>query len=249
MRKKKNQEGEGNGGGEASWLVTFSDLCTLLLTFFVLLLSMSSLNQRAFRIAFNNFSASSGALYYNDHESVILPRDLAIKDLCKSLQSVYVLDIRDLDEVRKEEVSSDQKFNLLVSSGNAVWVKRSRATGKFSFIFGDKLLFEKGSATLNPRAFPILMKLGDFIRESNYSVFVEGHTDNIPIHTQSFASNEDLSLARAQAVLEFLLNRCDTDPRQMGMGGYGSSHPIASNETEAGREMNRRVEIIFKREK
>lgn len=248
IKRKRREEGRESGGpSQTVWMVTFSDLCTLLLTFFVLLLSMSSLNQRALRIAFNNFTMSSGTLYFNRHEKVHLMEDVAIRELCEGLASVYALDIRDLEEARMDGVESDREYNLLVSSGNTLWVHKSRLADKFSFIFGEKLLFKSGRATLNPQVFPILKMLGDFIASSGYYATVEGHTDDIPIHNEYFSSNEDLSLARAQAVLQFLVEQGTADPRRLAMGGYGSSHPLAENSTPAGREMNRRVEIIFQR--
>jgi chemotaxis protein MotB len=89
IKRKRREEGRESGGlGQTVWMVTFSDLCTLLLTFFVLLLSMSSLNQRALRIAFNNFTASSGTLYFNRHERVHLMEDTPIRELCEGLESI-----------------------------------------------------------------------------------------------------------------------------------------------------------------
>ncbi len=244
MRKKRNKDSAEQGPGD-SWLITFSDLCTLLLTFFVLLLSMSSLNQRSFKMVFHTFQASSGVLHYIDREKISLPPDMVLEEITKTLQSVHIMDIRDLDEVR-QELLADENFNFLVSSGNAVWIKRDDLD-TLSLIFGDQLLFESGSAELKPSIYPALDKIGAFILSANYIAFVDGHTDSIPIRTEQFPSNRELSVARAYAVLNYLIERCKIPASKLAMGGYGSSHPLADNATSAGREMNRRVEIIMRK--
>ncbi len=247
MRRKRRGDADDSAGQLDSWLITFSDLCTLLLTFFVLLLSMSSLNQRAFRMVFHNFNASSGVLRYNQHDKVVLPQDMALKELVKSLESVYVLDVRDLDEITEERLETDENLNFLVSSGNALWIKKIDSNNAFSFIFGDKLLFESGTAQLNPSAYPLLDRIGEFLLASNYLVYVDGHTDSIPIHNAEFPSNRELSMARAYSVLHYLKDQVQVPARRLAMGGYGSSHPLAENTSAAGRALNRRVEIIMKK--
>ncbi|MDY0042992.1 MAG: flagellar motor protein MotB, partial [Desulforhabdus sp.] len=128
MRKKAKQEAKSGGG--SSWMVTFSDLSTLLLTFFVLLLSMSSLDTKAFRSSFRNFNASTGILQFKEHDSVNIAKDMVIKDLCKNLESVHSLDIRDISEGDPGQASSNKEFNLLVSSGSGVWVNRGQEKTK-----------------------------------------------------------------------------------------------------------------------
>jgi len=159
---------------------------------------------------------------------------------------VYVLDIRDIEDLPKAP-SSARNFNLLVSSGNYVWVNKQEGTNKFSFTFSDNLLFESGSSTLQPAAHAILDKLAMTIQEGEYLVYIDGHTDSIPIHNDFFSSNDELSLARARAVLEYFLTRGKVNPKKLAMGGYGSWFPLNGNETPETRAMNRRVEIIFER--
>lgn len=244
-RKKANQEAKSASG--SSWMVTFSDLSTLLLTFFVLLLSMSSLDAKAFKSAFHNFNASTGVLLYKEHDRINLSKDMVIQDLCKSLDSVHSLDIRDISEGDPGKASANKEFNLLVSSGSGVWINRGKEKTKFSFIFSDKLMFESGSSVLSPKAHDILQKLAEFIRSTDYHAYIDGHTDNIPIHNEKFSSNDELSIARAQAVLDFLLAEGQIEPEKLAVGGYGSSHPLKGNGTAEDRAINRRVEIIFEK--
>ncbi|MGQ9485430.1 MAG: OmpA/MotB family protein [Desulfosoma sp.] len=241
-RKKKKAESE---GGSASWMVTFSDLSTLLLTFFVLLLSMSSLNEKAIRSTFQNFDKTSGILFFKERQKVRKNPDMVMQDLIKSVKSVYIADVRRLDEVSQTPWKKD--FKLLVSSGNALLVKKRWSPGDFSFIFGDQLLFESGSATLKPSAYPILDKFARFLNEASYKAYVDGHTDDVPIKGPEFSSNEDLALARGYAVLNYLSTQGKVPSTKLALAGYGDTQPLAPNNTLEGRQLNRRVEIIFEK--
>jgi chemotaxis protein MotB len=229
---------------EGRWMITFSDLCTLLLTFFVLILSMSSMNKLAFRASFRNFDSSIADRFFKEKERFITPRDAVIQEIVKKLEGVLELNAMEMDEAL-EKSSSDEDYNIIVSSGKAFWIWKDKASSNFSFILGEKLLFESGSADLNAAAGPLLEILGRFLTRSDYRAYIDGHTDSTPLANNRFASNEELSRARAQAVLEFLIARCNVNPRRLAIGAYGSSHPLADNSTPAGRGMNRRVEIVF----
>ena len=244
MARKKNKGGD-EGGSSPSWMVTFSDLSTLLLTFFVLLLSMSSLNEKAIRSTFQNFEKTSGILFFKQWQKIRHDPDIVIKDIIKSLKSVYIVDVRKLDEVSKTPWKKE--FKLIVSSGNALLVKKRWNPGDFSFIFGDQLLFESGSATLKPAAYAILEKFARFLNEASYKAYVDGHTDDVPIKSAAFASNDELALARAHAVLEYLVTEGKVPPEKVALGGYGDTQPLASNDTPEGRRLNRRVEVIFEK--
>ncbi|ROR01900.1 OmpA/MotB family protein [Desulfosoma caldarium] len=241
-KKKKKTEDEGGG---ATWMVTFSDLSTLLLTFFVLLLSMSSLNEKAIRSTFQNFDKTSGILFFKEMQKIRKSPDMVIQDLIKSLKSVYIADVRRLDEVSKTPWKKD--FKLVVSSGNALLVKKRWNPGDFSFIFGDQLLFESGSAELKPSAYPILDKFARFLNEASYTAYVDGHTDNVPINSPEFSSNEELALARGYAVLNYLSTHGQVPSTKLALAGYGETQPLAGNDTPEGRQLNRRVEIIFEK--
>ena len=240
--RKESQENSGESSG--SWMVTFSDLSTLLLTFFVLLLSMSSMDDRALKSAFVNFDRTSGILFFKEDSRIMMPRDIVIRDIAKSLESVHVLDIRNLDEIENTNYT-EQDFNFLVSSGNALWIKKRPDSDDFSFIFGSQLMFEGGSAQLKPDAYPLLQKLGDFLTSSKYQAYIDGHTDDIPINTSEFSSNEELSLERAKTILNFMVEQVKVPPEKLALGAYGGSHPLMDNDSPEGRAMNRRAEIIF----
>jgi chemotaxis protein MotB len=111
----------------------------------------------------------------------------------------------------------------------------------------DKVLFDSGAAELKPQATPVLSKVAQIISaESLHQVMVEGHTDNVPIRGSVFPTNWELSTARASRVVRFLIAGGVAQGR-LSAGGYASLHPIDTNETEAGRSRNRRVEIVLLR--
>jgi chemotaxis protein MotB len=85
------------------------------------------------------------------------------------------------------------------------------------------------------------------LKQADFRAFIDGHTDNVPLSADRFSSNDQLSLARATSVMNYLINRCAVPPEKLALGGYGSSHPMADNSIPAGRAMNRRVEIIFEK--
>ncbi len=111
----------------------------------------------------------------------------------------------------------------------------------------DRLLFDSGSAVINPAAFGTLDSIGAIIAEERkHPVAVEGHTDDRPIHTSLYPSNWQLSGGRAAAVVQRLIG-AGVAPRRTSLSGYAAEHPVSSNETSAGRARNRRVEIILTR--
>lgn len=242
-RHRDNQEEEKKD--TCSWMMTFSDLSTLLLTFFVLLLSMSSLNDRAFRDAFVNFNKASGILYFKDADKVNLKRESMVDDLVKTLKSLYLLEIQEKKE-KKGGTFTDEEMDLVFGGNSVLFKKRPKDSG-FSFVFGEKMLFAKGSADLNPDVYPLLRKLGEFLVKTDYRVYIDGHTDSIPIHSAAFDSNDQLSISRAIRVLIFLMDECLVPPKKLALAGYGSTRPISDNKTQQGRAENRRVEMIFKK--
>ena len=110
----------------------------------------------------------------------------------------------------------------------------------------DNMLFRSGSYEISPRAMDILGKIAKIIKDySGYSVLVEGNTDNVPISRENIRNNWDLSALRASSVVQVLQNDFGVDPARLTAGGRGEYNPIASNDTPAGRQLNRRTQIII----
>ena len=114
-------------------------------------------------------------------------------------------------------------------------------------VLTDSLLFASGSATLDAQGDPLLSEVADLVNvDQTHPIAVEGNTDDVPVHGGIFPSNWELSTARASTVVRYLIGK-GVDPQRLTAIGYASLRPIASNSTEAGRALNRRVEIVLQR--
>lgn len=110
----------------------------------------------------------------------------------------------------------------------------------------DNMLFKSGSYQISPRAMDILSKIAKIIKDyRDYDVLVEGNTDNVPISRPNIRNNWDLSALRASSVVQVLQNQFGVNPARMTVGGRGEYNPLAGNDTELGRQRNRRTEIII----
>ena len=109
----------------------------------------------------------------------------------------------------------------------------------------EHTLFDLGSADISDEALPLLQKVGAIISKTDYLIRIEGHTDDLPIHTERYPSNWELSTARAVNVLRYFIKNHNIDPRRLAAEGFSEFHPLVANETPENRGKNRRVEIIF----
>lgn len=234
----KRDKGKKGGMSGSSWLVTFSDLVTLLLTFFVLILSMSTLDVGIVGDAFTIFQGKVSFLTYQAAGKV--------EDRFSMVRQVFqepyweVLDkqnrIKDLlfpQEVLPPEISRstlDENLEVLATPEGV------------ALVLSEELLFELGSAELSDRAGGVLDQIARLIPVVSAPVVVSGHTDNIP---GGEVSNFELSAQRALSVLDYLLGY-ELDRRLFSVAGYGPQQPLTPNDTAAGRAKNRRVEILLK---
>ena len=116
----------------------------------------------------------------------------------------------------------------------------------FNILLKNKLLFNPGRAEINPRGTLVLDKIGKIIEDIKVDIVVEGHTDNLPINTERFPSNWELSIARAVNVVNYLTEVVGVNPVIVSATGYGDRKPKASNDTPKNQSENRRVEIVLK---
>src|ERR1035437_4584633 len=114
---------------------------------------------------------------------------------------------------------------------------------------GENVFFESGAAEISPRMIEILAKLAPALKglaKDGHDIIVEGHTDDVPIHTPQFGSNWELSTARATSVVQHMIQRLQMPPAHMGAIGYGEFHPLVANDTDEHRSRNRRVFFFVK---
>ena len=240
-RERRNSAEE--SGSSNAWMVTFSDLIMLLLTFFVLLLTMSSLDQKALKEIISHLRDSTGVLEFSGLAEI---SDLAsfVRSLDTSNTSIMVeyskLDSATLPafESLRETIGKDQKIDDLLEV-----LRDARGV---SFSFHENVFFRSGETALSAESYRLLDVLADAIADSPNEIIIMGHTDKTPVRTGRFNSNLELSVYRGMTVLDYFLNKKNLDPERFAVGGYGSWRPLKPHHSRIGDPANRRVEIIFK---
>lgn len=223
------------------WMLTFSDLVTLLLTFFVMLLSMSTMDMQKVQKILSSFSGGGPGVLGMTDTGQISPMEEKLRQLTQlSLDELPKDKLLEKVFVGKKEPGAESIF------GEMKDIKVVKRDDGLALVFGAKLLFAPGRADLNPDAMPLVAKLAMIMRRVDRPVSIEGHTDDIPPSGQGkFATNWDLSLARALSLEEILVDKFGVSPWRMRVAAMGSTRPIADNKTEAGRAENRRIEVVF----
>ena len=241
MKKREDEPKK----GAPVYMNTYGDMMTLLLTFFVLLFSMSTVDAEKFKALVSSFSASvsifdggqtiktdtnvleNGMTHFPKKEDDFSPQQVQNQnaELARAEK-----DIQEYIEVKQieDKVTVDK-------NGDTIVIR-----------FADVTLFDTGKAQIKPGAIPNLNTIGEKLREYmalGYEIRVEGHTDNKPINTQQFPSNWELSSSRAIAVMRFYLEEMEFNPALISAEGRGEYHPISDNDTAEGCAENRRVEI------
>ena len=253
MSGRSRKKGHGGEHENAErWLLTYADMITLLVAFFIMLYAMSITNQQKFqqlalsvRSGFGStltmgaptvFSTGGGI---NGIPSIVSSSTQIASDSTKAGQKsgAEAVDAARLDGAFGTIKKFIQSNNL---QGKMQVVRTER--GVIITVMTDHMLFARGEADLRPEELGLLNKLAEVINKLPNSIRVEGHTDNLPIHTQRFASNWDLSGSRAASVVRYFESRNVASDR-LELAGYADQHPIVPNTSEANRARNRRVEI------
>jgi len=246
MIKKKTD----SSGGPAPWIVTYSDLMSLLLTFFILLYSISTVDAEKFRniteqlqIALTGEGRAS--IFDGGTEQIASPLDDEMfadddmpRDDLVEMDPGQILpeELREMYEriqgyIREQGLEADVRV-LMDRSGIYVEIK-------------DAILFDMGSAELKPSGIELIGKLEGILNDFENDLVVEGHTDNVPINTREFPSNWELSTARALSVLRYLEEVHSVEPTRLSARGYGEHAPIFPNDTVQNRARNRRVNLLI----
>lgn len=236
MRKKAPEK-----ANHERWLVSYADFITLLFAFFVVLFASSQADKKkqaqvaeAVKAAFTEmgvFDPGSKTLSISEQSSaagkptvIPMPTEQSIDELKKSI-----------DRILAEQVAQGHLANGSVTTGIS--------PDGLIISLKDAGFFASGSAGVTSTSQHILTTIVDAM--PNRAIRIEGHTDTVPIHTQEFASNWELSTARASAIARFIIERGSIDAGKISAAGYAEYHPIATNATEEGRTQNRRVDIIL----
>ena len=260
----RRQEEEAKGGLPA-WMGTYGDMVTLLLCFFVLLFSMSSVDVRKFKEAIASFNNQIDVLPGGE----ALTDGERINNGADQLANIEIIIDRalelndDLNEEGSEdsEVTPEEAMQAALEQAKEVAEEvdqfmqdqgiREEVDMKYSLNYvkltlPGETLFDSGQARIKQAALPIIDVIGEMINTTGFSEYliqVEGHTDNVPINTIYFPSNWELSAARAIAVGKYLIDEKGYEETKISCTGYGEFDPIADNDTAENRAKNRRVEI------
>ncbi len=221
---------EESGGGAPAWMCTFADLMSLLLSFFVLLLSFSVMDNMKYKQVAGSMKDAFGI--QKEEKTFESPQGQQI--LSQEFQTIP-LDVQlRLAESIREEVEEGLVEVEHTGEGTILRIK-------------GEVAFASGSATIKPRFRKILDRLAGFVKDEDVLLEVGGHTDNVPVRPGApFTSNYDLSARRAVAVVEYWRKRYQIPSAKLAAVGYADGHPIADNNTAAGRARNRRVEFFIR---
>ena len=273
--------------GSPAWMATFSDLMNLLLCFFVLLFSMSTIDEAklneiiaSLNSSFSVFSGgatsigegiliSNGVSQLNELSNYISSTGRAADSETQDTQiQVYNTDSGGKENTESSEdnagamnieqaaeaveaanLSSNEELAELIGEA----IADSRLSDQIDVSFTSQyvmltmkgsILFAPGSATLNEDCKPVLDRVSSILeRYARGEIEINGHTDNVPMNSAKYPSNEELSSARALSVFYYIVETSSLDPTLIKHSGFGERMPIADNSTEAGRARNRRVEI------
>lgn len=257
--------------GSPAWMTTFSDLMNLLLCFFVMLFSMSNLNEAKYNelvssmnSTFSIFDAGATAIgdgvLISAGVSQLNELDQYINSLGKTAESEVdgeqkVEEYEKSPEEMQEELEQQQlKENEILAEMVQETVNENNLTEQIEVSFNAQyvqltmkgaLLFDSGKADVKEESKTVLDKVGVILEHYGVSttIEIEGHTDNVPISSAKFADNEELSSARALSVFYYLTENTSLNPVRLKHAGMGERVPIADNATAEGRSKNRRVEI------
>lgn len=228
-------------GGD--WIVTFSDLMSLLLCFFILLFSFSTVEQMKFKQLIASLQDAFGV---QEVPKAGTREGLEMPDIEHQLEPDAVDELGGMVMKEMESIKAEVEEFILKNNLQGKVEVQTNIRGTVVTI-SDVVLFPVGEADFNPQAYPILQKITEMLEQFPYHVKVEGHTDNQPIHTALFPSNWELSACRASRLVRFFVDH-GIDPSRLSAEGYAEYHPVADNSTPEGRAKNRRVEIVYTRD-
>ncbi len=224
-----------------AWIVTYADLVTLLLVFFILLFSMSSLDLIKFKKAVLSIQVNLG-----DADPAIQ----ALKTISSSPSGGDMVSLADFTGMRSREDDLLEDIDDVIREetvGDNIVLKTSEGT--VSMLITGTALFSAGEAELNEEADSVMNRIAGLVAEyPEYNINIKGYTDNVPIATDRFPSNWELSAFRATTVLKYLVSE-GIDPVRMTATGYGELMPIVPNDSDENRAKNRRVEFVLEKKK
>jgi len=251
MRRRAHAEEHEN---HERWLVSYADFITLLFAFFVVMYSLSSVNEGKYRVLSDSLVSAFRSVNINTRGQQVAPGAVAPPVPAQALPQIRPklppTPAQARDEDRKRQAR--EKMREMAKEIMGVLAPLVRE-GKVSVTEGLKgitveinasVLFPVGEARLQPAAVKALRAVAEVAASADFPITVEGHTDPTPIATPQFPSNWELSGARASSVVRLFVD-AGVAPQRLTATGYGEQRPVASNDTTEGRARNRRVTILI----
>lgn len=210
-------------------MVTYGDAVTLLLAFFVLLFTFSTIDLQRFQQIMSAFQGSISVL----DGGRTVTTDQSLETQMSEL---------DLEQLQRLHAELQEFLEVEGLTGSVeVHLEERGVTVRFA----DQLFFDLGQAVLKPEAVGVLESLSPILRDIPNPIRIEGHTDDLPIQTAQFPSNWELSTRRATSVIRHLVENHGFSPQRLSAAGYGEHRPLTENDTAEKRAQNRRVDIVI----
>ena len=221
--------------GAPLWVVTFGDMMSLLLTFFILLLSFAKMEKTRFRVFSSSMKKAFGVQNVSPNYQYESGRSVVAEEFSMPFNATSIRGNLQVMADRQQRRSPRGTVDIQVEQ-NHEGVKLT---------IGEEGIFRSGSADIRPEFFPFMDDLANMISENQAQVRISAFTDNVPIRSQRYASNDHLSAARSVAVIRYLRRSHTFDDSRFEASPFGPHRPLTPNISESGRRKNRRLEISF----
>ena len=229
--------GEGGGGGDERWLISYADFITLLLAFFIILYSMAEADKEKFKQLGMAFAQTFGVVGFQGGGAIL--------EGSGSGGSSEVFTFGSLPSEQRQFMGVSEELEEYVADnnlGNQIAVN-VRNEG-IAITLSNALLFPSGGVEMSTDSQATMAKIAELIRPIPNEIRIEAHTDNFPTNSALYPTNWELSAARSAAVARYLIENEDIEPRRLSILGYGEYKPIFPNDTREHRLMNRRADIV-----
>ncbi|WP_339615307.1 flagellar motor protein MotD [uncultured Gilvimarinus sp.] len=220
------------------WLVSYADFITLLFAFFVVMYSISQVNESKYRVLSSTLTDAFDSRSHAKRADGKFEGEALVPPIPSSPVGDHKGNLDLLEQAFKAEFAGLIDDQLMQVSSNEMWLQVE---------LRDSILFSSGSAEVSDTAREIFTRVAEIIADVDNPVQIEGFTDNVPIQTSRYPSNWELSSARAAAIVKWLID-AGVGPSRLAAVGYGKYQPVASNDSADGRAQNRRVAIMIARD-
>ncbi len=232
--------------GIPPWVMTFADLVTLLMVFFILLFAMGTIEDEKWRQIKESLKAALGSDFVPESgvreglDVVQMDPEDPDESAIKAVDEVGAMVAKEIEEIASEV----EEFVFKNKLAGAVEVSSDERGAVITI--SDVVLFPAGQAKMTPAGKKTLKQVYELLSQFNYNVKIEGHTDNVPIRSAQFPSNWELSASRAADVAKILINE-GFPPEQLSVEGFAEFRPKVPNTSRENRSTNRRIEIVYQR--